>query len=762
MPIVSFVACDQASRTRLQGVLPQVRPALLWKIGLHLAMCYQLLCLPQEQLVAQVVEVRVVDSLTTLPAASAIVSLQRADGTVVERRLTDLLGLVRFAGMGVGEYRLEVDRIGARRQRTSVFGITSPLNTIRRRVVMATEEFVLPDLDVLTDEVACSVGGVGGRALVSVWEEARKALTATVLTQESVRPLLRRWRWERSLDRNQRPRGERDDIVEYTRGAPFVSVPIRRLREIGFVDVGPDYAVFSLPDAHVLLADGFLDAHCFRLEIEERRQEGLVGLRFAPLADRKVSEVEGALWLRRRGAELVEITFRYVNLPPVFEGNPKFGGRVVFDPIPGVGWIVREWSVQSPLYGVPAVKGSFTGRRRTTGLGIVRWHLAGGRSEVVRVDTALAEIDRPSPNGAHITSGFTRPQLCGPIPRTDESMGLVVVKVERADSTGVVPNLPVLVTAGDPEFQAVQLANGKELRVERAATRVDGVTDGDGILAVCGIPLGTRVVVHAGSDVSPPTYAVSSNDPSPIRVQYTPVAPTIITHAGVLAGRVVDTAGVAVPDVQVVLVETGRFATTDTTGRYRVTGVPVGRFEVMFRRFGYLAVRTFRSFRQDTLWVNIRLTPLAFVLPEVEADIRGPVKVPPKLREWARRRAFNVGGKFWDDSLMRTLEHRKLPEVLQGVPRVRIIRGPGGERYVATSGGGSPRQGPLLKGVPSACYVEIYLDGARLSSVGYPVNLDDIPVQMIAAMEFYRSVASMPVEFNSPGSSCGVLAIWTR
>ncbi len=56
----------------------------------------------------------------------------------------------------------------------------------------------------------------------------------------------------------------------------------------------------------------------------------------------------------------------------------------------------------------------------------------------------------------------------------------------------------------------------------------------------------------------------------------------------------------------------------------------------------------------------------------------------------------------------------------------------------------------------------MYLDGARLSSVYTPVNLDDIPVHHIVAMELYRSVAEMPIEFQGPDAGCGVLVIWTQ
>ncbi len=230
----------------------------------------------------------------------------------------------------------------------------------------------------------------------------------------------------------------------------------------------------------------------------------------------------------------------------------------------------------------------------------------------------------------------------------------------------------------------------------------------------------------------------------------------------VLRGYVVDTTGADLAGVEIVLTGTGRSATTDSRGRYTVTGIPPGRFEVVFRRLGYAPLAMFRSFMGDTgtVVVDVELVAEAVVLPEVETRARGPAEVPVKLREWARRREYNVGGKFWDDSLLRTKEYQRLPEVLQGVPAMRIIRANGGRYAASARGSGGTR--PADPRIPPACYLQVYLDGARLSGSYTPPNLDDIPVNSIIAMELYRSQVELPIEFSSPGSGCGVLAIWTR
>lgn len=238
----------------------------------------------------------------------------------------------------------------------------------------------------------------------------------------------------------------------------------------------------------------------------------------------------------------------------------------------------------------------------------------------------------------------------------------------------------------------------------------------------------------------------------------------------VLRGQVVDTAGVGIPEVQVVVTELGRTTTTDTAGRYELVDLPAGRFEIVYRRLGYHPLRLMRTFGEGArLVVDVRLVVLPVVLPEVETRAAGPPPVPPKLRDWARRREFNVGGRFWDDSLMRTQEYRKLPEVLQGIPGVRIIRYRGG-RYLANARSNAqrfidPRLASGRRGddlPPRACYVTIYLDGAPMSTMPLPPSLDDFSVVQIAAMEYYSSTAQIPSELKAGDSTCGVLVIWTR
>jgi hypothetical protein len=56
------------------------------------------------------------------------------------------------------------------------------------------------------------------------------------------------------------------------------------------------------------------------------------------------------------------------------------------------------------------------------------------------------------------------------------------------------------------------------------------------------------------------------------------------------------------------------------------------------------------------------------------------------------------------------------------------------------------------------CVPQIYLDGMRIRTC----SIDDLASPMdLEGIEVYRS-AVVPAELAGPGSSCGVIALWTR
>ena len=110
----------------------------------------------------------------------------------------------------------------------------------------------------------------------------------------------------------------------------------------------------------------------------------------------------------------------------------------------------------------------------------------------------------------------------------------------------------------------------------------------------------------------------------------------------------------------------------------------------------------------------------------------------------------------------------------------KLVSGSGGTGdYVAstrprTTGGAlqsckGPRCGSSSDSA-RVCYSTVYADGHKIFSMSSnpadpgqpPFNLREVSVGQLAAVEFYSSETTTPVEFRDGNSLCGVLAIWYR
>ena len=77
----------------------------------------------------------------------------------------------------------------------------------------------------------------------------------------------------------------------------------------------------------------------------------MVGLAFEPVRhEHDRVDVDGVLWIDSETSRLRTLDFRYTGIePPSHLGTgPGPYGQVVFDQLPGGGWIVRDWWIRTP------------------------------------------------------------------------------------------------------------------------------------------------------------------------------------------------------------------------------------------------------------------------------------------------------------------------------------------------------------------------------------------------------------------------------
>ena len=350
---------------------------------------------------AQVVRGSVLLPDSATPAAGVLVSALDARGATAARALTTDRGFFSLAVGSPGRYSLRVTRIGFRPTEVPAFeiGVT---DTARVRIVLAAVPVSLAAVTV-RERDECRVRPDTGLLISRIWEEARKAILISQLSEEGA-PLFAEWiQYERQYDAT-RPVIRKQNIRSM-RGPTthaFVSAPADRLAAMGYVVEDSTGVEYHAPDAEALLSESFAATHCFRpARVTAGADSGRVGVSFEPSDTRRgVRDLRGTFWLDRATAELRQLDFTYTNLPDLAE-SAGAGGHVRFLRLSTGQWLVSDWEIRMPRLG-PLDRSSENGARRvlfSNSRVVLRGiqHTGGVLTRVVRGDSVLL-----SAGGEHV------------------------------------------------------------------------------------------------------------------------------------------------------------------------------------------------------------------------------------------------------------------------------------------------------------------------------------------------------------------------
>jgi hypothetical protein len=319
-------------------------------VALHAMVAGAYLSVAALSLSAQVVRGAVTERTSTNPLAGVLLSVLDAQGATVVQALSDDKGGFEIRLPGAGTYTLDAKRIGVRRVRLAPFTID---NGETRRIDIDVEPLpaVLASVRV-TGRTSCVRNPETNARTAALWEDARAALTAAVITSGLTAGTSDTVvRYQRKLDPNTwRVLYETRRRVSVSIDRPFRSLPAEVLSVGGYVTVNQDGSTdYYAPDAEVLLSDTFLADHCFKIEAPTYGHEGLIGLAFQPIPERKKPDVKGVLWMDAKTAELRTLEFTYTWLPNELR-TVDFGGTVSFFRLPSGRWIVRSWRIRMPEF----------------------------------------------------------------------------------------------------------------------------------------------------------------------------------------------------------------------------------------------------------------------------------------------------------------------------------------------------------------------------------------------------------------------------
>jgi hypothetical protein len=301
-------------------------------------------------LVAQTVAGTLVAADRGTPLAGATVTLLDEGGKAVAAASSRANGGFTLTAPAAGRYRVRAERVGHASTLSAPFSLAAG-ETFTLRLAAESGGVQLEGIKAVAGDRGCVVNPRAGARTAAVWEEARKVLSATRLSERSAGTLYTIRRFRRELDAStSMTRAAQEDTTRGRSLVPFRSLPPEELARDGYVRREGRDNVFFAPDAQVLLSDEFLDGHCFRVVPGSGEAAGMIGLAFEPVRGRRLPDVQGTLWLDPASAELRFMEFAYTGLAAIARGD-SWGGTVEFDQTDAGTWIVNRWKLRLPVVG---------------------------------------------------------------------------------------------------------------------------------------------------------------------------------------------------------------------------------------------------------------------------------------------------------------------------------------------------------------------------------------------------------------------------
>jgi hypothetical protein len=301
------------------------------------------------------------DSATSQPITGAVVWMADSTGASVGRTIADDAG--RYVlGRSAAAVMLNVVRIGYAPRHFAISGGADTTVNVGMQAIPS----LLPTVATLSRRVC--PGDKGNDQALEVWEQARAALLAGVISRQTRPPRVRLLSYSREMEPVRRR------VVELKREAKTLTV------DRSYVAARPAWAfasegymreerngdrTFYAPDEETLVDPSFAGTHCLHVVTGDKTHRGQVGIAFEPTHDGDgdtLVDIQGVLWLARGTSALGSLEFLYTNLEPGARGS---GGDITFHATPNGAPMIARWSIRSTIVALdlPNVT-SFTGVKR--------------------------------------------------------------------------------------------------------------------------------------------------------------------------------------------------------------------------------------------------------------------------------------------------------------------------------------------------------------------------------------------------------------
>ena len=373
-------------------------------------------------------------------------------------------------------------------------------------------------------------------------------------------------------------------------------------------------------------------------------------------------------------------------------------------------------------------------------------------SETKRLDL---RVEQPMQTQLSIPSGRTIARnVCGASFVTDGS-GLLLGYVRGVNNA--MPRADANVTV---KWAEIIIDNGA---IRRSISSVDATTNATGQFALCGIPVGTSVLVHAavGADssgqfevtVSPSAFLSRDVYVAPVnrlRVRSLDSIPDaeLLRGTGRVRGKVLAANKRPVRDARVTVWGTGVETMSNPDGEFSLAGLPAGTHTLEVRAIGFSPAQIPVDILAGQLEsADVELAAIAVTLDTVKVTAQRAY-ASRRLLELERRQRSGMG------HILTAQEINKrnpwvLTDLLRSMPGIRMYPG----RFSSYTILMRDRNGNGL------CTPTVIVDNIRMIvDADFPIDAI-VPMEDINAIEVYTNM--VPGEFYNAATECGAIVITT-
>ncbi|MES2176685.1 MAG: carboxypeptidase regulatory-like domain-containing protein [Gemmatimonadota bacterium] len=306
------------------------------------------------------------DTGSVAPLSGVVVVVLDANRIALSRAITGEDG--RYSvDLPASATQLRVVRIG---YQPRVIALATP------RAARPTLDFALTKVGSLlstrfvNDDRICSTDRDRTDAL-SLWEQARAALLASIVARESHPSTVMNLTYERVTARGGLVLQQATRLATGRTTRPFVAADApAALAEQGYLVENADGRWFKGPDADVLLDDSFAATHCFSVQPPDAAHPGAIGLGFEPARGReRLMDVRGTLWMESTNPSLRSLEYRYTGGDPAWE-RAGAAGAIYFRTMPNGVVFVDEWKLHIPVMQGIVQRGATNGGQRLPSRGV--------------------------------------------------------------------------------------------------------------------------------------------------------------------------------------------------------------------------------------------------------------------------------------------------------------------------------------------------------------------------------------------------------